>query len=158
MYFQICTFWENYLSTVFLLHLFSKRLGYSHSQGCSIEQLRIWPFSQKQNQTYRPGSFDLESEMSKQMTEVADLPSWNIFLEIISLDLGSNALPNFDSESEVLVFFKLYDPKVRKIHYCGHSYVFTGSTLGESRILVIADIRSISFQSSNCFFLFAQKI
>lgn len=85
----------------------------------------------KQNQTFRPVSFDLENEMSKQMTEVAENQSWNIFLEIISLDSGLNALPSFDSESEVLVFFKLYDPKVKKIYYCGHSYVFTGSTLGK---------------------------
>ena len=86
----------------------------------------------KSNQTFRPTSFDLETEMSKQMTEVAEMHPWNIFLEIVSLDDGPSVLPSFDTETEVLIFFKLYDPKVRKIYYCGHSYVYTGSTLGKN--------------------------
>ncbi len=98
----------------------------------------------KPNQTYRPVSFDLEAEMSKQMIEIAENHPWNIFLEIISLDSGLNALPPFDSESEVLVFFKLYDPRLRKIYYCGHHYVQSGSTFGESSFELDGKLRFIT--------------
>jgi len=33
------------------------------------------------------------------------------------------ALPPFDKDTDVLLFFKLYDPKNKKIHYCGHHYM-----------------------------------
>lgn len=103
-------------------------------QGCSIEQFRIWPFVMKANNTYRPVYFDVEAEMSKQMIEISDNHPWCIFLEIIQLDSGIAALPPFDNDSEVLVFFKLYDPKVRKIYYCGHHYVQSESTISEYRV------------------------
>lgn len=75
-------------------------------------------------------SFDLEGEMSKAMTEIVDNNPWHIFLEILSLDSGANVLPPYESESDVLIFLKLYDPKVRKIYYCGHHYVQSASTIG----------------------------
>lgn len=96
-----------------------------------MEQFRIWPFAMKPNNTYRPIYFDVETEMNKQIIDVAENSSWYIFLEIMPLDCGLNALPSFDNESEVLVFFKLYDPKVRKIHYCGHHYLQSGSTVSK---------------------------
>lgn len=75
--------------------------------------------------------FDALAEMNKQMAEVAENHPWIIFLEILPLDLGINGLPMFESDSEVLVFFKLYDPKARKIYYCGHHYVQSGSTFSK---------------------------
>lgn len=75
--------------------------------------------------------FDVMAEMSKQIGDITDNHPWNIFLEIVPLDLGITSLPPFDSESEVLVFFKLYDPKVRKIYYCGHHYLQSGSTFSK---------------------------
>lgn len=85
----------------------------------------------KSNQTYRPVYFDWVSDMSKKISDVSDNQPWNIFLEIIPLDAGITTLPPFDSDSEVLVFFKLYDPKVRKIYYCGHHYVQSESTVSK---------------------------
>lgn len=96
--------------------------------------MRIWPFVLKPNQTYRPVYFDLETEMSRQMGDIADNHPWNIFLEIIPLDSGLNVLPSYDNETEILIFFKLYDPKVRKIYYCGHHYVQSESTFGKLSI------------------------
>ncbi|XKL66747.1 hypothetical protein PGB90_010167 [Kerria lacca] len=103
----------------------------SETFGCAIEQMRIWPFVLKPNQTYRPVYFDLETEMSRQMGDIADNHPWNIFLEIIPLDSGLNVLPSYDNETEILIFFKLYDPKVRKIYYCGHHYVQSESTFDD---------------------------
>lgn len=48
---------------------------------------------------------------------------WNIFLEMLPPDSGLSALPNFDKENDVVLFFKYYDPKQKRIHYCGHHYL-----------------------------------
>lgn len=48
---------------------------------------------------------------------------WNIFLEMLPPDSGFSALPPFDKENDVVLFFKYYDPKQKRIHYCGHHYL-----------------------------------
>ncbi|XP_065225865.1 ubiquitin carboxyl-terminal hydrolase 7 [Planococcus citri] len=137
----------------------------SQSFNCPMEQLRIWPFAVRPNQTYRPIHFDIISEMSKQIGDITDNHPWSIFLEIIPLDIGMNMLPTFDSESEVLVFFKLYDPKVRKIYYCGHHYVQSGSTFNDlvpilneragyspnTRLLLYEEVRAHVVQEINTY-------
>lgn len=45
------------------------------------------------------------------------------------------ALPPFDKDTDVLLFFKLYDPRSKKIHYCGHHYM-----------PVVAKVRKLKFQ------------
>lgn len=48
---------------------------------------------------------------------------WPVFVELVSPDSGLTALPPFDKDTDVLLFFKLYDPKNKKIHYAGHHYM-----------------------------------
>ncbi|KAL1494339.1 hypothetical protein ABEB36_009953 [Hypothenemus hampei] len=88
------------------------------------EQIRPWPFSQRTNQTLRTVVMDIEGDLQKPITEVAEvLNPWNIFLELLPPDSGQTSLPAFDKDHDVILFFKLYDPKQKKIHYCGHAYV-----------------------------------
>ena len=42
------------------------------------------------------------------------------------------ALPSFDKDQDVLLFFKYYDPAKEKIYYMGHSYVSIQSKVKKS--------------------------
>ncbi|XP_074039373.1 ubiquitin-specific protease 7 isoform X4 [Leptinotarsa decemlineata] len=97
------------------------------------EQIRPWPFSQRlSNQTIRPSVLDLDTDLHKTVIDVAENANpWNIFLELLPPDSGQTALPTFDKETDVLLFFKMYDPKQKKIHYCGHSYLPVTSKLAD---------------------------
>lgn len=52
-----------------------------------------------------------------------NLNPWHVFVELVPPDSGLTALPPFDKDTDVLLFFKLYDPKNKKIHYAGHHYM-----------------------------------
>lgn len=89
-----------------------------------IEQIRPWPFSYRSNQTCRPTLIDLETDLHKSVLDVAENQNpWNVFVEVVPPDSGLQALPPFDKDSDVLLFFKFYDPKTKRIHYCGHHYM-----------------------------------
>ncbi|KAK7792272.1 hypothetical protein R5R35_013305 [Gryllus longicercus] len=89
-----------------------------------IEQIRPWPFSYRSNQTCRPTLIDIEADLHKTVIDVAENQNpWNVFVEVVPPDSGLQALPSFDKDSDVLLFFKLYDPKTKRIHYCGHHYM-----------------------------------
>ena len=93
-------------------------------QKYSVEQIRIWPFSLRSNQTCRPTLIESEADLQKPITDCAESGNtWNVFVELISPESGITALPSFDKDTDVLLFFKLYDPKKKRIHYCGHHYM-----------------------------------
>lgn len=96
------------------------------------EQIRPWPFGTRSNNTFRPSILDLEQDLHKQIIEAAENQNpWNIFLELLPPDSGLTSLPPFDKETDVLMFFKMYDPKQKRIHYCGHSYLPVTSKLAD---------------------------
>ncbi|XP_065341533.1 ubiquitin carboxyl-terminal hydrolase 7 isoform X2 [Cloeon dipterum] len=87
-------------------------------------QIRPWPFAFRTNETNRPTFIDLEGDANKPIIELAENNStWNIFLETLKPDSDLPALHSFDKDSDVLLFFKLYDPKTKQIRYCGHQYM-----------------------------------
>ncbi|XP_046987971.1 ubiquitin carboxyl-terminal hydrolase 7 [Schistocerca americana] len=89
-----------------------------------VDQIRPWPFGFRSNQTCRPTLIDVEADLHKPILEVAENQNpWNIFLEVVPPDSGLQTLPPFDKDTDVLLFFKLYDPKNKRIHYCGHHYM-----------------------------------
>lgn len=97
---------------------------FSETFKCPIEQMRPWPFLVRSNSTRRPMLLDLDAELQRPVLDVAENQNpWTIFLEMVPPDSGLTSLPNFDKDSDVLLFFKLYDPKNKKIHYCGHHYM-----------------------------------
>lgn len=96
------------------------------------EQIRPWPFCVRSNQTWRPSMLNLEEDLHKQIFETSENQSpWNIWLELLPPDSGLSTLPAFDRVTDVLLFFKMYDPKQKKIHYCGHSYLPITSKVGD---------------------------
>ncbi|XP_075231892.1 ubiquitin-specific protease 7 isoform X3 [Lycorma delicatula] len=97
-----------------------------------VEQIRPWPFSIRSNQTIRPTLLDVELDLHKPVSDVAELQNpWNIFVETVPPDSGLSSLPQFDKDSDVLLFFKMYDPKAKRIYYCGHHYVQVASLVKE---------------------------
>ncbi|CAG2239267.1 UBP15 [Mytilus edulis] len=89
-----------------------------------VTQIRPWPFQFRQNQTYRPTLLDLEANLNKTVLDVADNENpWTVFVETLNPESGLKELPQFDKDSDVLIFLKLYDPKRKTISFCGHTYV-----------------------------------
>ncbi|XP_071444786.1 ubiquitin carboxyl-terminal hydrolase 7 [Hetaerina americana] len=89
-----------------------------------VDQIRPWPFNYRSNQTCRPTLIDLETDIYKFVIDVSENTNpWNIWVETVRPDSGLKTLPNFDKDLDVLLFFKLYDPKHKRIHYCGHHYM-----------------------------------
>lgn len=48
---------------------------------------------------------------------------WTVFIETVPPDSGLKSLTAFDKDSDVLLFFKYYDPRDKRLHYCGHHYM-----------------------------------
>ena len=75
-------------------------------------------------QTLRPTLVDLESDLDRPIVDVADNVSpWTVFLEMANPETPDAGLPTFDKDSDVMLFFKYYDPSKEKIYYMGHMYV-----------------------------------
>ncbi|MCL4123129.1 UNVERIFIED_CONTAM: hypothetical protein GTU68_036606 [Idotea baltica] len=94
-----------------------------------IEQIRPWPMNLRNNQTNRPTLLDLEGDLQKSLIE-ASRPQisdngnpWTLYMETVPPDSELKALPTFDKDSDVLLFFKYYDPRHKRLHYCGHHYM-----------------------------------
>ncbi|XP_013784489.1 ubiquitin carboxyl-terminal hydrolase 7-like [Limulus polyphemus] len=101
-----------------LMETLSEQMNYP------INMIRPWPMTLRTNQTYRPAAVDLETDINKPIIDIADNANpWMLFLETVDPDSGADCLPEFDKESDVLLFFKLYDPRNKRISYCGHMYM-----------------------------------
>ncbi|KAL7638741.1 UNVERIFIED_CONTAM: hypothetical protein RMT77_010274 [Armadillidium vulgare] len=89
-----------------------------------VEQIRPWPMNLRNNQTNRPTLLDLETDLQKSLVDISGNGGpWTLYLETVSPDSELKALPTFDKDSDVLLFFKYYDPRHKRIHYCGHHYM-----------------------------------
>ncbi|XP_077294716.1 ubiquitin-specific protease 7 isoform X2 [Arctopsyche grandis] len=95
-----------------------------------VHQIRPWPFSARSNHTCRPTCLDIVNDLNKTMVDITDNTTmWNLFLELLPADSGLTHLPTFDKDNDVALFFKMYDPRNKKIHYCGHHYLPISSKL-----------------------------
>ncbi|XP_071963374.1 ubiquitin carboxyl-terminal hydrolase 7-like [Antedon mediterranea] len=91
----------------------------SDSYGYPIDNMRIWPLTLRTNQTNRPTTLEVE-DAEKTVYDIAENdPTWIVFLETADPEC-QKALPQFDKDSDVLLFLKKYDPKTKTISYCGH--------------------------------------
>ncbi|KAL3876817.1 hypothetical protein ACJMK2_034611, partial [Sinanodonta woodiana] len=86
------------------------------------EQIRPWPFQVRQNQTFRPTMLDLDTDLNKTIHDLADEGTWTVFIETVDPESNLTRLPEFNKDSDVLLFLKMYDPKTKSISYCGHIY------------------------------------
>ncbi|CAN8002794.1 unnamed protein product [Ixodes hexagonus] len=89
-----------------------------------LHGIRPWSITYRSNQTFRPAAVDLDADLNKSVIDLSENANpWTIFLETIVPDQPMDRLPEFDKESDVLLFFKMYDPRLKQIAYCGHTYM-----------------------------------
>ncbi|XP_018496359.1 ubiquitin carboxyl-terminal hydrolase 7 [Galendromus occidentalis] len=106
-----------------LIELIANQLGYP------VAGIRPWQMSIRTNQTLRPTELD-ESEYSRHIQDISDQSgSWTLFIETINPENNEMALPFYDRETDVLMFFKLYDPYEKRLSYIGHQYTPTRTRL-----------------------------
>lgn len=75
------------------------------------------------NNITRPVHVDLEEEMNKPLYTLSDSSNpWYIFLETVNPASPYAALKPYDKESDMLLFFKWYDPKQKRLNYVGLDY------------------------------------
>jgi ubiquitin carboxyl-terminal hydrolase 7 len=97
-----------------------------------VDQFRVWPMAGRTNNTMRPKALEWETDMAKTVAEVADSCNpWTCFLELLPADAEETALPPFQQDRQVLLFFKYYDPINRQIHYAGHHYALIKRPLAD---------------------------
>lgn len=67
---------------------------------------------------------DLDCDLDRPVVDVADTVSpWTLFIELSNPENPEVGIPVFDKDSDVMLFFKFYDPAKEKIYYMGHMYV-----------------------------------
>jgi len=94
-----------------------------------LDGIRLWPITARTNETSRPTNLEPE-ELNKPVGDLAENSggTWNIFLELISPDSPSKSLPPIDRATDVLLFFKLYDPRYQMLSYFCHMHRPMNST------------------------------
>lgn len=90
-----------------------------------IQHMRVWPLISRQNQLTRPAYFFFKDDPTKAIIQCAELQNpWTVFLELMPPDSLLPALPPFNKERDVLLFFKFYDPAMKRLNYCGLGYYY----------------------------------
>lgn len=98
-----------------LLRLVAASFGYPTSA------FRLWLFSQRSNNCWRPTLLDISETSGKTLIEIADNESpWHLWLQCASPDSPSGTLPPFDKQGDILIFLKMYNPHNQTVAYCGH--------------------------------------
>lgn len=104
-------------------------VGLSEDMHVPVERLRPWPLTYRTNQTMRPSLVELE-DGERSMSEVSEnSAAWQVLLEVLPPDIPTATLPPFDKDKDVMLFFKYYCPRTRKIHYVGHLYLAISTKL-----------------------------
>jgi len=94
-----------------------------------VERMRPWPLNSRTNNTLRPSLTEIE-DGNKAMSEVAENQAqWIIYLEMMTPEQPGPSLPTFDKDKDVMLFFKYYDPVMKKLHYMGHLYLSISTKL-----------------------------
>lgn len=88
--------------------------------GYPEQHIRLWPFEKRSNYTCRPSFID--KDVTKQVFQHADCKQpWRVYVETLPADSKLDGFPPYDERSQVLLFFKYYDPSSTLITYMGHS-------------------------------------
>lgn len=106
-------------------------------------QMRVWPFVSRlkcntsegyvfEEIPWRPTMLNLEIQLYQMVFDASqNQDPWIIFLELLPPDSNRIELPLFQKPDNVLMFFKMYDPGEKRVHYCGHSYLNVTSNLAD---------------------------
>lgn len=102
------------------------------STGHDAKQFRLWQLSRRTNNTVRPNAIDIATYEKRKVNSIYDMDIFTIndqenlmltFLETADPELEEKILPPFDEKTQVLLFFKYYNPRTKVMAYCGHLYV-----------------------------------
>lgn len=99
------------------------------------ERMRVWIMYATQTQKFLFFDFQREAGRSIEQVTTSQKP-WVIFLELAPPDKPSRTLPRFDPKKEVLIFFKYYDARNKRLNYIGCSQ----QPLGRRLIELLPDI------------------
>lgn len=90
----------------------------------SPENIRVWPIMNRYNSTTRPlNSIDLKEVGNKTFQDICKQDiSWTIFVETsadqsFETNEKPGVLPSYNPKSDVMLFFKFYDPKTSTLRY-----------------------------------------
>lgn len=98
----------------------------------SMEKMRLWTLIQRHNHITRPALFDHREDLTRSVHTCAELLNpWIVFLELLPPDSLNTTLPPFDKERDVLLFFKNYDPLMKRLNYCGFGYFYLTTRISE---------------------------
>ncbi len=89
------------------------------------------------SQTLRPTLLVPETNLNRPLIDVANdfhpwtepVRQWTVFLETSKPETPQVRIPYFNNNTDVMLFFKFYDPATEKIEYLGHMYVSIKSNL-----------------------------
>jgi ubiquitin carboxyl-terminal hydrolase 7 len=78
-----------------------------------------------------------ETNLTRPLIDVANnfhpwtdpVRQWTIFLETPNPETPLVRIPDFNYDTDLMLFFKFYDPDTEKIEYMGHMYVSIKSNL-----------------------------
>lgn len=99
--------------SVFMKQL-AEHLGYPETH------IRLWPFERRSNYTTRPSFID--KDVTRSVFQHADCKQpWRLFVETLPPGSKLDGFGPYDEQSQVLLFYKYYDPLRNLILYMGHS-------------------------------------
>eukprot|EP00118_Oscarella_pearsei_P005571 m.25698 g.25698 ORF g.25698 m.25698 type:complete len:1114 (+) comp28916_c0_seq2:103-3444(+) len=84
----------------------------SNQMGYGLNKLRLWVVQARQNSTYRPAAIGPQQLHDPISTFVISSSSSQcvFFAETLAPDVGADQLPEYDIASDLLLFFKWYNP------------------------------------------------
>lgn len=103
-------------------------------QGFSVpaERMRMWPLTSKSSgHLSRPSFSYCKVDNTKTIAQCAELQNpWIVFLELCPPDSPQESLKPFNKDRDVLLFFKFYDPVLKRLNYCGLAYYDISEKIG----------------------------
>lgn len=95
------------------------------------DRMRLWPLMSRQNHITRPSFFYCKEDDTKTIIQCAEMQNpWLVFLELFPPDEMNREMPVFNKDRDVLLFFKFYDPVMKRLNYCGLGYYDLNQKVG----------------------------
>ncbi|KAG9144484.1 hypothetical protein Leryth_014518 [Lithospermum erythrorhizon] len=97
--------------------------------GVPVQFQRFWLWAKRQNHTYRPNrplTHHEENQSVGQLKEVSNKVHNTELKMFLEIELGLDALPIIPppkTKDDILLFFKLYDPRKEELSYVGRLFV-----------------------------------
>lgn len=108
-------------------------LTFNESFSTPLDRMRLWPLASKHRSSVlsRPSFYYCKEDNSRQINACADtINPWVVYLEMLPPDVPAETLKPFNKDTDVLLFFKFYDPVLKRLNYCGSGYYDISEKIG----------------------------